>query len=741
MNKKNIVTFIALTIAAFPITMTYTYNILLIMPVMFISTSGIFNRYYLLSIIPSLAYMLYIDNAYIAGGLLIFLLGLTLITRKYIIQAKFSLSTYFVVSNTVVNLAYVIILNINIITLNFLLVITLSSIVYQLILYTVEVYTNKNDTKVIISNQPLLLGILLSITTISTHLLEIQIPHINLPVISVLLSILYLNYSKGLSYSLLISSSYLILYKLFNINHFNLDTDIAILYIVTTLVFIKTNTYATIFYIFILSLDYFILGISGKTTIHSAYISIAVFELLLLLIRKRVIVDDGESSIYKDVFNNFNDQILSFATFLDDFSRNYITSNENKKNLNDSFNTIVENYCNKCNMNRECFTNKRIESYNFIKNALLHGSEIRVKVDSKDMKEYLHICPHSEKIINKASELNRRYQLEKGDGIFESTLKSQINGISNTLRQLTVALNKNTEISYHTFIKFKEELVKRGYTVVSQEIKKLYKDEFLIEIGIQGVTQSDINTVIKNLASKYINIETEITITTIGKNIIYFTITPKEKYAIKHVSITKGKGNSNVSGDNVLTKELNNGYFISAISDGMGSGFKAHTESKQTLELIDSITGFAINTTTSINMLNTFYSFKEKMDQYATLDLIEINKSNGNANIFKMGSVDSYLIRNHQLHIINNKNLPFGINEMVQKDTIKLQGNDIVVLTSDGVAEHVNIEDLHTTLSRSSDKEPHEILDTIYDKVLYYNSNTIQDDLSIVVLKLEEKVA
>ncbi len=742
MTKKNIITFIALSLIAYPITMTYKYDLLIVLPVLFIITSSIFNKYYTLSALPTLIYILYTGNNYITSGFLIFILGLTLVVRTLIIQEKFYLSTYFTISNIVLNIAYIVLLDIEIITLLFIILMATSSLLFSLILYTIEIYNDKNISKVIISRQPLLLGILFTIATSSTHLLDLSIYDINLTVTVVILSILYLNYTNGLTYSLILSTSYLVLYKIFDINYFDLNADIAIIYVLTTLIFIKPTIYATVFYIFILSMDYFVLHISNVSTLNSAYIAIAVFEFVLLILRDRTpYLKDDNSSVYKDVFNNFNDQVLNFATFLDDFSRNYITSNDNKKNMNDSFNLIIDTYCHKCNMNKECYTNKRIESYNFIKNSLLYGNDVRVKVDSKDMKEYLSICIHSDKIINKAAELNRRYKLEKDDGIFESTLKSQIYGISNTLRQLTIDVNKHNEISYLTFINFKNELIKRGYKVVSNEIKKLYKNEFLVEFGVKDINQTDINTVITSLAKKYINIDTELRITTINKDTLYFTITPKEKYYIKHASITKAKNNLKISGDNVLTKELNNGYFISAISDGMGSGFKAHTESKQTLELIDSITGFTINTSTSINMLNTFYSFKEKMEQYATLDLIEINKSNGEANIFKMGSVDSYLVRNNKLHIINNKNLPFGINEMVQKDSLKLQGNDIVVLTSDGVYDYINLDDLRNTLTASSNKEPSEILDIIYDKVLYYNDNTIKDDLSIVVLKLEEKVA
>ena len=73
-----------------------------------------------------------------------------------------------------------------------------------------------------------------------------------------------------------------------------------------------------------------------------------------------------------------------------------------------------------------------------------------------------------------------------------------------------------------------------------------------------------------------------------------------------------------ICGDNFFVKDLKNGKFISAISDGMGSGYSAFEESKTTLNLINDIVELNLNSSTSLEVLNTFYSIQESLEKYAT---------------------------------------------------------------------------------------------------------------------------
>ena len=120
-------------------------------------------------------------------------------------------------------------------------------------------------------------------------------------------------------------------------------------------------------------------------------------------------------------------------------------------------------------------------------------------------------------------------------------------------------------------------------------------------------------------------------------------------------------------GDNYLVKELNNSKFIAAISDGMGKGYLANEESNSTLKLVDEVTNVDISTSTSLQILNTFYFIQDYLEKYSTLDFVEIDRNKGEVLFYKMGATTSYLFhKDGSFEKIENENLPFGIEEIIE---------------------------------------------------------------------------
>ena len=59
-----------------------------------------------------------------------------------------------------------------------------------------------------------------------------------------------------------------------------------------------------------------------------------------------------------------------------------------------------------------------------------------------------------------------------------------------------------------------------------------------------------------------------------------------------------------------MIKELDTARIIAAISDGMGKGYLAYQESKNTLMLIDEITNSHLDSSTALQIINTFLPYK-----------------------------------------------------------------------------------------------------------------------------------
>ena len=82
-----------------------------------------------------------------------------------------------------------------------------------------------------------------------------------------------------------------------------------------------------------------------------------------------------------------------------------------------------------------------------------------------------------------------------------------------------------------------------------------------------------------------------------------------------------------------------------SISDGMGKGYSAFYESDMTLRLVDDIVNLNIESSTALEILNTFYTVQDYLERYATLDFLDINRHTSIANFYKMGANTTYIIK------------------------------------------------------------------------------------------------
>ena len=209
------------------------------------------------------------------------------------------------------------------------------------------------------------------------------------------------------------------------------------------------------------------------------------------------------------------------------------------------------------------------------------------------------------------------------------------------------------------------------------------------------------------------------------------------------IDITYGYGSlsanqNDLCGDNYLIKEMNNGKFISAISDGMGKGYKAFSESDHILKLVSSIIEQNLEVSTALEILNTFYAIQEYLEKYSTLDLLEINRYNKTAKFYKMGATTSYIIKkNGTIEKIINQNLPFGIEDVIDNKELMLEEDDLILMSSDGIFENiVESDELDNFIKKIRGESPQKI---VFEILNYTINNKIKtnDDATLIALKIK----
>ena len=354
--------------------------------------------------------------------------------------------------------------------------------------------------------------------------------------------------------------------------------------------------------------------------------------------------------------------------------------------------------------------------------------------------------------------VNYAYKTSKTDFIWEEKVRTnkknvqaQLDGVSKAISSIAVKMEKN--------MKEEEEFVDvNKKAIVALEIKGIIVDEieinkkdnrFFIDVYLKEDSKITENTdieKIKKVLEKVLNEKLMINdsktkkINKQGKR--GFSYLSEDKYLLQIGQATKIKDNSPVSGDSILQIRLNDGKYLIALSDGMGSGPEARKSSQIAIKMLERLLMSGFDKDTSIDLINTtIMNVNEEI--FATLDIAIIDLYNGKIEFIKNGACPTYVKNNKKVQIIKSLSLPAGILENINLTTYDkdIENQDIIVLCSDGIldanVEYKNkelwvkymLEDIEISNSQK-------IADIILNEAIDNNYGKAKDDMSIIVCKL-----
>ena len=163
-----------------------------------------------------------------------------------------------------------------------------------------------------------------------------------------------------------------------------------------------------------------------------------------------------------------------------------------------------------------------------------------------------------------------------------------------------------------------------------------------------------------------------------------------EQDAMLHatVQVSKAEGES-VSGDATGECRFPGGRVCFALSDGMGRGRQARSESEAAIRLLFRLYHAGVQKELVYENVNRMLLAQTESEMYATLDAVSIDLNTGEAELLKYGAPPSYLLRDGQISPITGEALPCGILAEAKPSVVrvKLRRNDRIVLCSDGVQD------------------------------------------------------
>ena len=366
--------------------------------------------------------------------------------------------------------------------------------------------------------------------------------------------------------------------------------------------------------------------------------------------------------------------------------------------------------------------------------------------DDKDISKRLE-----ENIMQIVRTINVSYKVSKSGFIWKKKIaqnkknvEKQLKGVSKAIESMAKGLKEDIE-NEEKYVKEKQQIIElleqRNIELQDLSIKK--ENRFVVEIYRK-----------ENLETTKIKTIEKILTKILGEKVVLndqkdtgekLTFISDDKYVMAMGTANMTKAKSKFSGDSTLTVRLNDGKYLIAISDGMGSGKEAKENSSKVLKLLENLLVSGFDKNISLDLINNALINQNK-ESFVTLDIAIIDLYLGNVEFIKSAACPTYIKHGKKVQMIKSNSLPTGIIEgsKIQTYDKDIEQGEIIVLCSDGIldsnVEYKNkelwikylLEDIETTNTQK-------IANLILEESIDNNYGVAKDDMSVLVCKFRKK--
>lgn len=154
-------------------------------------------------------------------------------------------------------------------------------------------------------------------------------------------------------------------------------------------------------------------------------------------------------------------------------------------------------------------------------------------------------------------------------------------------------------------------------------------------------------------------------------------------YGVKKVT----RQNEAVSGDNFSVFWMPDGKFYAGLSDGMGSGVQACTQSELVLDLLEQFLEAGFSKETALRMINSSIVLQPDAPVFSTVDITSIDLYTGICEFLKIGAAASFLRRENGVECIYGSGLPAGVSSQLflEPYRVRMYDGNLLFLVTDGV--------------------------------------------------------
>lgn len=229
-----------------------------------------------------------------------------------------------------------------------------------------------------------------------------------------------------------------------------------------------------------------------------------------------------------------------------------------------------------------------------------------------------------EKVINI---INEAYRISKANFIFKAKIDenkknmvNQLDGVSKVISSLASDLEEQ-ENHINEFVVEKEEILKiakeRKIDIKDLKIRREKTGRYIVNVYVDACCDENEKRgctieIVEKILSKVLNDKIVIQKNNCGQkkdtNLCINTYASQDKYLLRLGISRKTKEGSPISGDTGSSLKLEDGKYLLAISDGMGTGPKARQSSKIAIKMLERLLSNGFDKDTSIELINSTIS-------------------------------------------------------------------------------------------------------------------------------------
>ncbi|NLX75888.1 MAG: SpoIIE family protein phosphatase [Clostridiaceae bacterium] len=428
---------------------------------------------------------------------------------------------------------------------------------------------------------------------------------------------------------------------------------------------------------------------------------------------------------------------------------------DSELNGEDFYNSIIDHLtqkvCISCGKSNVCWEMKLFYTYNVMLGLIDSMQSGETESVGNAERELTLFCVKSGLVTDV---LSRVIEIKRVDMVWQeilnesrSVIPEQIYCISETLAKLSGEVLNDVEFFLEEERKIETMLKRNDLPVVKAEVRRECNGRFHAFIGFDGCNgNKPCRKLIENTVSGVLGvgmvIEDEDCKNRGRENCTVFLREKETLGVITGISKAK-KSKAGVSGDCFSFLKTDEGKYIVALSDGMGSGREANRLSETAIGLLEQLLGCGISVRMSLNLVNMLISVKNT-EKYATMDIASIDLYTGETEFFKMGAMPSLVMSGNNIDYIQVNNLPAGLHRdgFIQCERRKLSDGEFLIMMTDGVYEKLNEgmdgKILDKVTGSKSTLNPQEMADNLL-KEACGNTWDIDDDMTVLVAKIWKK--